>query len=74
MRDRLPQDGDALSLLLVRHPQRPRRPGVADEAGEDDDGEHVGDDLDELDGDLCETPCIWIDSASAKPKRRQASL
>src|SRR5436305_13733276 len=44
--------GPSSPLLLIRQPQHLRRPGVADEAGEDDDGEDVGDDLDELDGDL----------------------
>src|SRR3954468_12768936 len=44
-------DPIASPLLLIRQPQRPRRPGVADEAGEEDDGKHVGDDLDELDRD-----------------------
>src|SRR5919112_5154 len=35
-------------LLLIRDAKGARGARVADEAGEDDDGQHVGDDLDEL--------------------------
>src|SRR5688500_20342312 len=37
-----------LLLLLVRNAEGARGARGADEAGEDDDGQHVGDDLDEL--------------------------